>query len=153
MMPFSRRALRSRRNLPSWSMATSPHLSLKLREALGPEAGEELIGLVDKAASDISDLRGDIAELRHTMELRFAAVDTRFAEIDARFAEIGTGFAEVGTHFAEVGTRFAEVGTRFASMEAQIANVRKDMEKQTNRLILWSFAFWVTTLGAILAVR
>ena len=132
MIPFSRRELRSRRNLPSWSMATSPHLSLKLREALGPEAGEELIGLVGKAASDISDLRGDIAELRHTMELRFAAVDTRFAHVD---------------------TRFAEVGNRFASMETQIADVRKDMEKQTNRLILWSFAFWVTTLGAILAVR
>ena len=125
MTPFSRRELRSRRNLPSWSMATSPHLSLKLREALGPEAGEELIGLVDKAASDISDLRGDIAELRHTMELRFAAVDTRFAQVDARFASVDT----------------------------QFANLRKDMEKQTNRLILWSFAFWVTTLGAILAVR
>ena len=113
-------------------MATSPHLSLKLREALGPEAGDELIGLVDKAASDISDLRGDIAELRHSMELRFAAVDTRFAQVDARFAQ---------------------VDSRFASMETQIANVRKDTEKQTNRLILWSSAFWVTTLGAILAVR
>ena len=153
MTPFSRRDLRSRWNFPSWSMATSPHLSLKLREALGPEAGEELIGLVGKAASDISDVRGDIAELRHTMELRFAAIDSQFAQVDARFAEVGTRFAEVGTRFAEVGTRFAEVGTGFASMETQIANVRKDMERQTNRLILWSFAFWVTTLGAILAVR
>ena len=139
MTAFSPRELRSRRNCPSWSMATSPHLSLKLREALGPEAGEELIGLVDRAASDISDLRGDIAELRHTMELRFAAVDTRFAQVDARFAE--------------VDARFAQVDARFASVDTQFANLRKDMEMQTNRLILWSFAFWVTTLGAILAVR
>lgn len=110
MTAFPRRELRSRSHFPSWSMATSPHLSLKLRDALGPEAGDELIGLVDRAASDISDLRGDIAELRHRTELGFARVDTTLADL----------------------------GTR--------------MEKQTSRLILWSFAFWATTLGALLAV-
>lgn len=117
MSALPRRALRSRGNLSAWSMATSPHLSLKLRDALGPEAGDELIGIVDKAASDISDLRGDMAEFRHQMELRFAGVDARFASIDTQFA-----------------------------------NLRRDMERQTNRLILWSFAFWVTTLGSVLAV-
>lgn len=105
-----RRVLRSGKNFPSWSMATSPHLSLKLREALGTEAGDELLGLVDKAASDISDLRGDIAELRHQTELGFARVD-------AQFADMG-----------------------------------RQMEKQTSRLILWSFAFWVTTLATFIAI-
>ena len=117
MTALPRRVLRSRNRFPAWSMATSPHLSLKLRDALGPEAGDELILLVDKAASDISDLRGDMAEFRHQMELRFAGVDARFASVDAHFADL-----------------------------------RGDMEKQTNRLILWSFAFWVTTLAAVLGV-
>jgi hypothetical protein len=66
---------------PPWSM-TSPHLSLKLRDALGSEAGEELVATVDRAVNDISALRGDVAELRHQMELGFAHVDTRFANLD-----------------------------------------------------------------------
>lgn len=113
MTALPRRELRLRRHLPSWSMATSPHLSLKVREALGKEAGEELLSLVDKAASDISDLRGDLAELRHQTALGFARVDS------------------------------------------QLAGLGRQMEKQTNRLILWSFAFWTTTtttLAAIIAV-
>lgn len=110
MTALPRRELRSQRRFPAWSMATSPHLSVKLRDALGPEAGDELILLVDKAASDISDLRGDMAEFRHQMELRFAGIDTQFAAL------------------------------------------RRDMEKQTSRLILWSFALWVTTLAAVLGV-
>lgn len=95
-------------------MATSPHLSSRLREALGREAGEELIATVDRAASDLSDLRGDVAELRHQMELGFTRVDTRFAAVDARFADVG-----------------------------------RQIEKQTSTLILWSFAFWVTTLAGL----
>lgn len=100
-----------------WSMATSPHLSSKLREALGHQAGEELVTIVDRAASDISELRGDVAELRHQMELGFARVDTRFAAIDTRFAGLG-----------------------------------RQIEKQTSTLILWSFAFWVTTLAGLAAL-
>jgi hypothetical protein len=70
-------------------MATSPHLSSKLRDALGREAGEEFIATADRVASDLSELRGDMAELRHQMELGFARVDTRFAAVDARFADLG----------------------------------------------------------------
>ena len=66
-------------------MATSPHLSLKLREALGNEAGEELVRIVDKAASDIADVRGDIAELRHETRSGFARIDARFEQMDAKF--------------------------------------------------------------------
>ena len=125
----------NRLRLPSHSrqlsLATSPHLSLKLKESLGNEAGTELIGLVDKAADDISALRGDIAELRHQTELGFA-------RIDVKFAEIGANFAQVDTRFAQVDTRFAEMG--------------KLIERQTNKLILWSFAFWATTLLSIAAL-
>lgn len=116
-------------------MATSPYLSLKLRDLLGPEAGDELIGLVDRAANDISDLRGDVAELRHRMELGFAQVDARFVGLERK-----------------MDVRFANVDVRFAAVDTQFAELARLMEKQTNRLILWSFAFWVTTLGSVLAV-
>ena len=111
MTPDRRRAVRSPASEPLWSMSTSPHLSNKLRDTLGPEAGDELIGIVDKAAGDISDLRGDLAELRHQTALGFARVDAQFAVVGER------------------------------------------LEKQTNRLILWSFAFWATTMAAIASLR
>ena len=66
-------------------MSTSPHLSGKLREALGNEAGDELIGIVDKAAGDISDLRGDVAELRHEMRVGFADLK---ADLAGRIANV-----------------------------------------------------------------
>lgn len=59
-------------------MAASPHLSRKLQDALGHEAGGELTGILDRAASDISELRGDVAELRHQMDVGFSRVDARF---------------------------------------------------------------------------
>lgn len=111
MTPQSRRSVGSSESAPPWSMSTSPHLSNKLRDTLGPEAGDELIGIVDKAASDISDLRGDLAELRHQTALGFARVDTQFAAMGER------------------------------------------LERQTNRLVLWSFAFWATTMAALVALR
>lgn len=55
-------------------MSTSPHLSQKLRDALGNEAGSELGGILDRAASDISELRGDVAEFRHHVDTRFEAM-------------------------------------------------------------------------------
>lgn len=59
-------------------MATSPHLSQKIRDTLGNEAGLELIGILEKMASDVSDVRGDVAELRHRMEMGFSRVDGKF---------------------------------------------------------------------------
>lgn len=59
-------------------VSISPHLSNKLRAALGNEAGEELIGLMDDVTADVSSLRGDMAELRHQMEIGFARIDAKF---------------------------------------------------------------------------
>ena len=59
-------------------MAASPHLSRKISDALGADAGGELIGILDRAGNDISELRGDVAELRHQMEVGFSHVDARF---------------------------------------------------------------------------
>jgi hypothetical protein len=65
-------------------MAASPHLSRKLQDALGQEAGNELTGILDRAANDISELRGDVAELRHQMDVGFTRVDTRFEQLQGR---------------------------------------------------------------------
>ena len=64
-------------------MSASPHLSQKLRDALGDEAGSELVGIVDRAASDISELRGDVAEFRHHMDTRFETMG-RLIELELR---------------------------------------------------------------------
>jgi hypothetical protein len=72
-------------------MAASPHLSRKLQAALGDDAGTELIAIVDRAANDISELRGDVAELRHQMEVGFTRINARFDQeskrVDARFEQ------------------------------------------------------------------
>lgn len=62
-------------------MAASPHLSSKIRDALGTDAGSELIGILDRAANDVSELRGDVGELRHQMDVGFSRVDAKFAEM------------------------------------------------------------------------
>jgi hypothetical protein len=59
-------------------MAASPHLSQRIRDTLGNEAGQELIGILDKMSGDISDLRGDLAELRHEMQVGFGRIETAF---------------------------------------------------------------------------
>ena len=59
-------------------MAASPHLSRKIRDALGNEAGSELADILDRAANDISEVRGDVAELRHQMDVGFTRVDAKF---------------------------------------------------------------------------
>jgi hypothetical protein len=62
-------------------MAASPHLSRKIQDTLGNEAGGELIGILDRAANDISELRGDVAELGHRMDVGFARIDARFETV------------------------------------------------------------------------
>jgi hypothetical protein len=56
-------------------MPLSPHMSRKLREALGVEAGDELVTWM----SNVDDLRGDVAELRHALESR---MDQGFARLE-----------------------------------------------------------------------
>jgi hypothetical protein len=60
-------------------MPISPHLHRKLREALGADAGDDLVNLLEIAQAT----RGDIAEFRHQMELRFSALDARFPTLKA----------------------------------------------------------------------
>jgi hypothetical protein len=127
-------------------MATSPHLSQKIRETLGNEAGQELIGILgilDQVVSDISDLRGDVAELRHQMEIGFARVDGKLAEgfgrVDGKFSE---GFGRVDGKFAE---GFGRVDGKFAEMGKVI---EQELRKQTQ----FFFLAWAVILAAIVGL-
>ena len=58
-------------------MSASPHLSRKIKDAFGSDAGDELIGILDRVSHDISELRGDVAELRHQMTVGFETLQKR----------------------------------------------------------------------------
>ena len=57
-------------------MATSSHLSRKLRETLGPEAAEDLVTWMQ----EIDTHRGEISELRREMHAGFARLESKFGE-------------------------------------------------------------------------
>jgi hypothetical protein len=61
-------------------MPVSQHLLRKLQEALGAEAADDLVTLMDGMDAN----RGDTRELRHEMQLGFARIDARFAALEAR---------------------------------------------------------------------
>jgi hypothetical protein len=61
-------------------MPIPSHLSRRLRETLGAEAGEELVTWID----NVDAMRGDVAELRHQMDLMEARLS---ALIERRFAD------------------------------------------------------------------
>ena len=137
MMRPQRAPLRLTGTTPRWSMTTSPHLSGKLREALGTDAGDELIGIVDKAAADITDLRGDVAELRHEMQVGFARIEHALAAMRSDIkADLAQQIAAVRT---DLGNEISAVRTDLGD---RIGGVRSDLMK-------WSFTFWV---GAVLSI-
>lgn len=60
-------------------MPISPHLHRKLREALGADAGDDLVNLLEVAQAT----RADIAELRQEMRVRFAEIESKFPVLRA----------------------------------------------------------------------
>ncbi len=61
-------------------MPVSPHLLRKLHEALGADAAEDLVNILES----MDPLRGDLAELRHEMRLGFARMEQMEAKWLAR---------------------------------------------------------------------
>ena len=100
-------------------MAISPHLHRKLREALGADAGDDLVNLLEVAQAT----RGDIAELRQETRLRFAETDAKFPVLKA---ELQGNIKEL-----ERSTQTAVVDVRAA--------LERGLKEQTRFLILaWS---------------
>jgi hypothetical protein len=83
-------------------MPISPHLHRKLRDALGADAGDDLVNLLEVAQAT----RGDIAELRHEMELKFAALEGKFASLEGKFPTLRAELAESIEKSLKEQTRF-----------------------------------------------
>jgi hypothetical protein len=151
-------------------MATSPHLTGKLRDALGNDAGMELVGIVDKAASDISELRADVAELRHEMRVGFERIEQAMlsmktelkTELKAEMAghsgalraemaaHSGALRAEMAAHSSALRAEMAaHSGALRAEMAEQRANLAEKIDSVRSDLMKWSFVFWV---GAVVSI-
>lgn len=62
-------------------MPVSPLLQRKLQEALGADAADDLVSLLevmDANRGDIAELRHEMGELRHEMQLGFARLEATF---------------------------------------------------------------------------
>ena len=106
-------------------MPLSPHMSRKLQDALGVEAGEELVTWM----SNVDDLRAAVAELRHEMDVRFVNLESRMERNTLRLEALIERRADQTT----------------GRLEALI-------ERRSADLIKWSFVFWVSAVGAIAAL-
>jgi len=122
-------------------MSTLRRLPKHLRDALGSDAAEELLTIID-------EMRADRAAFRDEMRTEFANFR---AEMRAEFA----GFRrELRTEIPTlVGT---EVRTQLQEFEgrqtAQFAAVRVEIEGVKSDLMKWSFVFWCGAVAAIAAL-
>lgn len=126
MMPSRPLRVSSATDNSPWSMATSPHLAGKLRDALGADAGTELVLNLDKAMNDVRELRADVAELRHEMQVGFDRLQQSISSLRA----------DMKGEFA------AELGRTTVHLSDKIAAVKTDLMK-------WSFVFWIGAVTSI----
>lgn len=116
-------------------MALPSHISKKLRQHLGDEAGGDLVNWLAEIRTERELFRADLlaseARLAARMDLGFARVDERFAKVDERFAR--------------VDERFAKVDERLAALRVAIADSKAELMK-------WMLVFWVGAVGAIAAL-
>ena len=106
-------------------MAVPTPLSKKLREALGPDAGEELVTWLQEMRAEheekLAANNADFAEFRHEMAALIQASEARLVE------------------------RIHGVDEHIGRVEVRLAEVKADLMK-------WSFLFWVGAVGAITAL-
>lgn len=102
-------------------MSIPPRLYESLRQALGPEAAEDLVSWMDEVESagpQRESIRADLAEFRETIRADFAELRQRVDSMDANSRE------------------------RDESLRGEIKQAKYD-------LIKWSFVFWVTAVASI----
>jgi hypothetical protein len=106
-------------------MAVPTPLSKKLREALGADAGEDLVTWLQEMRADheekLAAIHADFAEYRHEMAALIQASEARLVE------------------------RIHGVDERIGRVEVRLADVKADLMKR-------SFVFWVGAVGAIAAL-
>ena len=73
-------------------MAVPRPLSKKVREALGPDAGEDLVTWLQEMRAEhdekLAAIRGDFAELRHEMQASESRLIEHIHEVEVRVGEV-----------------------------------------------------------------
>jgi hypothetical protein len=108
-------------------MPVTARLSHRLHDALGEDAGGDLVTWMQTVDASRT-------ELRELMETYAARAESGFREFDAR-----------------MDARIARMDARFAQVDVRFAEVEKLIERQQGRLLAWSFGFWTTALVALYA--
>ena len=102
---------------------SKPHIALRLRDRLGPDASEDLINAFEEAQKDMVTLTTD------RFERRLIAVSS---ELRQDMAAMDTGI-------------------RVALIDG-LSKLRTDMSAMRADILLWSFLFWMGQVAAIVAI-
>jgi len=106
-------------------MAIPGPLSKKLRDAMGPDAGSDLVTWLQEMRAEhdekLAAIHADFAEFRHEIASLIQASELRLVD------------------------RIHAVDERIGRVEVRVADVKADLMK-------WSFVFWVSAVGAIAAL-
>jgi len=114
-------------------MSVPPRLASKLNETLGVEAAGDLVTWLDELRSQHAETRADFAELRQEM----LAIEMRLRERTA---------SELHALEVRLGER---LDGRMKTLSDELHVVDNKIERRFSDLILWSFVFWVSAVGAI----
>jgi hypothetical protein len=139
-------------------MAVPTPLSKKLREALGSDAGEDLVTWLQEMRAEheekLAAIHADFAQYRHETlgsESRLLAhIHNEVVALTDRIHGVETSLADrmrgVETKLDErivaVATKLDE---RIGKVDLRVADVKADLMK-------WSLVFWVGAVGAIAAL-
>jgi len=106
-------------------------LSRRFYEKLGDDVANELVEWFNQVDATY---RGDLRELN---ELNFARFEARLEQFNVR---ADAKLDELAAHFE------SKLGQLEARVDVKLAALRSELLK-------WMFLFWVTTLGALIALR
>jgi hypothetical protein len=116
-------------------MAAPKHVTKKLREMLGNEAGESMVEWLDARDTHVDelrqDMRGELADVRQEMRTEFAELRQ---EISALREEMRAGFAAMD---AKMAHGFAAIEIEFSQRNAE--------------LMKWALGFWIASLLGVVA--
>ena len=105
-------------------MAAFRKLPRHLRFTLGPDAGAELVTILDEIRADHAGARQEFHDIRSEVLQRFEQIDRSFDSIDRRFER---------------------VDERFTAVLEKVSDVQSNLMK-------WSFVFWCGAVAAIAAL-
>ena len=154
-------------------MAAFRKLPRHLRVTLGPDAGAELVTILDEIRADNARSQAKFDAFRHDVlirfdridrrleqiehrveqiDQRFEQIDHRFEQIERRFEQIDHRFEQIDRRFEQVERRFEEVDRRFQKGDDRFAAILEKLSDVQSNLMKWSFVFWCGAVAAIAAL-